>query len=138
MSDVITQTSLGVFGISLMLSFLYDWIAISMFHVFVLYAATKRLFDTQYYILSSLWKLFRGLYCCFVTFVDPELGKKINPLRRRVDSCEYTINQLLLGTVIFTINFFLMPTVMVFYGFFLVLWTVIWFDPQLLLTTNTV
>lgn len=101
----------GVFGISLMLSFLYDWIAISMFHVFVLYAATKRLFDTQYYILSSLWKLFRG--------------KKINPLRRRVDSCEYTINQLLLGTVIFTINFFLMPTVMVFYGFFLVLWTVI-------------
>jgi phosphatidylinositol glycan class Q protein len=75
--------------------------------------------------LSSLWKLFRG--------------KKKNVLKRRIDSCHFDVDQLLMvssfsspvqvlcadrrllvrqGTILFTLIFFLFPTVMIYYIFF--------------------
>lgn len=36
-------------------------------------------------------------------------------LRNRIDSCDYDLDQLLLGTILFTLLFFLLPTVLVFY-----------------------
>ncbi len=42
-------------------------------------------------------------------------GKKHNVLRNRIDSCDYDLDQLLLGTILFTLLFFLLPTVLVFY-----------------------
>ena len=42
-------------------------------------------------------------------------GKKHNVLRNRIDSCDYDLDQLLLGTILFTLLFFLLPTVGVFY-----------------------
>ncbi|KAL2826976.1 muts domain V-domain-containing protein [Aspergillus cavernicola] len=52
-------------------------------------------------IIHSLFHLFRG--------------KKRNVLRNRIDSCDYDLDQLLLGTILFTVLFFLLPTVIVFY-----------------------
>jgi hypothetical protein len=53
-----------------------------------------------------LWRLFRG--------------KKYNVLRRRVDTCVYDTNQLLLGTLLFTVVVFLFPTTLVYFVFFTV------------------
>lgn len=46
------------------------------------------------------------------------LGKKWNVLRERLDSCDYGVDQLLLGTILFTLLFFLLPTVVVYYVLF--------------------
>ena len=52
----------------------------------------------------SLWRLFRG--------------KKWNILRERVDTAEYDISQLFLGTLLFTTLVFLLPTILLYYGIF--------------------
>ena len=36
-------------------------------------------------------------------------------MRNRIDSCDYDLDQLLLGTILFTLLVFLLPTVFVFY-----------------------
>lgn len=36
-------------------------------------------------------------------------------LRNRIDSCDYDLDQLLIGTILFTLLIFLLPTVLVFY-----------------------
>lgn len=63
-----------------------------------------RLFNLQLKCLISLWRLF--------------IGKKYNPLRERVDSCQYSPNQLFIGTLIFTILLFLLPTTIMYYAVF--------------------
>jgi len=44
--------------------------------------------------------------------------KKKNVLRYRIDSADYDLNQLLVGTVLFSVFFFLYPTTTVYYAFF--------------------
>lgn len=46
------------------------------------------------------------------------LGKKRNILRNRVDSAEYDLDQLLLGTIMFSVLVFLFPTVAAYYILF--------------------
>lgn len=55
--------------------------------------------------LKSLFRLFRG--------------KKLNPLRSRIDSYSYNIDQLFIGTLSFCIVFFLLPTIVMYYIVFL-------------------
>ena len=43
------------------------------------------------------------------------LGKKWNGLRGRVDSVEYDVDRLFIGTLLFTISLFLFPTVFLYY-----------------------
>ncbi|GAB5592264.1 pig-Q [Umbelopsis nana] len=43
------------------------------------------------------------------------IGKKRNVLRHRIDSCDYDLDQLLLGTSLFTLLMFLFPTVFSYY-----------------------
>jgi len=45
-------------------------------------------------------------------------GKRYNVLRDRVDSWDYSIDQLVLGTMLFTLVAFLAPTVIVYYALF--------------------
>ena len=70
-------------------------------HILSFYVASARIFHWQLTIIISLFHLFRG--------------KKRNVLRNRIDSCDYDLDQLLLGTILFTLLFFLLPTVFVFY-----------------------
>ena len=51
---------------------------------------------------------------------DPlaSIGKRFNVLRNRLDSWDYDIDQLLLGTILFTLVAFLYPTVLTYYALF--------------------
>lgn len=78
-----------------------DLLSMLTFHIYSFYIASARIFNWQLSIIISLFHLFRG--------------KKRNILRNRIDSCDYDLDQLLLGTILFTVLFFLLPTVIVFY-----------------------
>lgn len=88
-------------GASMPIAMFSDLLSILTLHIYSFYMASARIFNWQYTILLSLFQLFRG--------------KKNNVLRKRIDSCDYDLDQLLLGTILFTLLFFLLPTVVVFY-----------------------
>ena len=91
----------GIAGASLPLSLASDLLSLCTLHIFSFYIASARIWGWQLSIITSLFHLFRG--------------KKRNVLRNRIDSCDYELDQLLLGTILFTLLFFLLPTVGVFY-----------------------
>jgi len=91
----------GFIGMSLSISLLSDILSLLTLHISSFYVASARIYDWQLSILISLFHLFRG--------------KKRNVLRDRIDSCDYDLDQLLLGTIMFALLAFLFPTVMVFY-----------------------
>lgn len=78
-----------------------DLLSLLTLHIYSFYVASARIFHWQLTIIISLFHLFRG--------------KKHNVLRKRIDSCDYDLDQLLLGTILFTLLIFLLPTVVVFY-----------------------
>ena len=88
-------------GATLPIAMLSDILSILTLHIYAFYAASARTWNWQLSIIISLFHLFRG--------------KKRNVLRNRIDSCDYDLDQLLLGTILFTLLFFLIPTVFVFY-----------------------
>lgn len=88
-------------GATMPISLFSDLVSLLTLHIYSFYIASARIFHWQLTILISLFHLFRG--------------KKRNILRNRIDSCDYDLDQLLLGTILFTLLFFLMPTVLVFY-----------------------
>ena len=88
-------------GASLPIALFSDLLSILTVHIYSFYIASARIFNWQLSIIISLFHLFRG--------------KKRNVLRNRIDSCDYDLDQLLLGTILFTVLFFLLPTVIVFY-----------------------
>ena len=91
-------------GASLPISMFSDLISLLTVHIYSFYIASARIYHWQLTIIVSLFHLFRG--------------KKRNVLRNRIDSCDYDLDQLLLGTILFTLLFFLLPTVAVFYATF--------------------
>lgn len=93
-------------GATMPISIFSDLTSLLTLHIYSFYVASARIFHWQLNILLSLFHLFRG--------------KKRNVLRNRIDSCDYDLDQLLLGTILFTLLFFLLPTVLVFYLLFAV------------------
>ncbi|KAG1471322.1 hypothetical protein G6F56_002191 [Rhizopus delemar] len=91
----------GVFGVTMLISLSSDFLACMTLHVYCFYMVAARIFNWQLNILYSLFNLFRG--------------KKKNVLRNRIDSCDYDLDQLLLGTSLFTLLTFLFPTVFIYY-----------------------
>ncbi|KAJ2970767.1 hypothetical protein NUW58_g9596 [Xylaria curta] len=88
-------------GASMPIALFSDLLSALTLHIYSFYLASARIYHWQLTILLSLFQLFRG--------------KKYNVLRNRVDSCDYDLDQLLVGTILFTLLFFLLPTVIVFY-----------------------
>ena len=88
-------------GASMPIAIFSDLLGLLTLHIYSFYIASARIFNWQLTIIYSLFQLFRG--------------KKRNMLRNRIDSCDYDLDQLLLGTILFTLLFFLLPTVVVFY-----------------------
>jgi phosphatidylinositol glycan class Q protein len=88
-------------GASMPVALFSDLLSLLTVHIYSFYLASARIFHWQLNILISLFHLFRG--------------KKHNVLRNRIDSCDYDLDQLLVGTILFTLLFFLLPTVVVFY-----------------------
>ncbi|KAL1602708.1 pig-Q [Paraconiothyrium brasiliense] len=91
-------------GATMPISLFSDLTSLLTLHIYCFYVSSARIFNWQLNILLSLFHLFRG--------------KKRNVLRNRIDSCDYDLDQLLLGTILFTLLFFLLPTVLVFYLLF--------------------
>ncbi|KAL7287455.1 hypothetical protein TKK_0018560 [Trichogramma kaykai] len=94
----------GKLGITCQMAIIADLLTLVSFHTYCIYVYAQRLFALQLQGLIALFRLF--------------LGKKKNPLRNRVDSCEYETDQLFIGTSLFTILLFLMPTIWVYYFVF--------------------
>ena len=88
-------------GASMPIAMFSDLLSLLTLHIYSFYLASARIFHWQLSILISLFHLFRG--------------KKHNVLRNRIDSCEYELDQLLVGTMLFTLLVFLLPTVIVYY-----------------------
>ncbi|PNY28860.1 N-acetylglucosaminyl-phosphatidylinositol biosynthetic protein gpi1 [Tolypocladium capitatum] len=88
-------------GASMPIAVFSDLLSVLTMHIYSFYLASARIYHWQLTILQSLFHLFRG--------------KKHNVLRNRIDSCDYDLDQLLVGTILFTLLFFLLPTVVVFY-----------------------
>jgi N-acetylglucosaminyl transferase component (Gpi1) len=93
---IYTLAAVGVLGVSTQLALVADVVALSTLHVYALFSLASYATKLQLNTLKSLFFLFRG--------------KKRNVLRQRVDSCDYDINQLLLGTLLFVVLAFLFPT----------------------------
>jgi phosphatidylinositol glycan class Q protein len=98
-------------GFSLCVALLVDLFMLHCTHILWLYAVLARVYHLQFSLLLSLWFLFRG--------------KKWNVLKQRIDSCDYSIDQLLLGTLLFTILFFLLPTTWAFYLYLFIVYCLV-------------
>ncbi|XP_017881602.1 N-acetylglucosaminyl-phosphatidylinositol biosynthetic protein gpi1 isoform X2 [Ceratina calcarata] len=94
----------GKLGITFQIAIAADLLALVSFHAYCIYVYAARLFNIQLKGITALFRLF--------------LGKKKNPLRKRVDSCLYQPDQLFVGTLLFTILLFLMPTTWAYYAVF--------------------
>ncbi|KAF0695581.1 Aste57867_13621 [Aphanomyces stellatus] len=101
---LLIASAASILGLSVQLGLLYDFVEFVTLQTYYLYLYFSKLHRVQFDLLSSLWRLF--------------LGKKKNLLRNRVDSCEYDVTQLLVGTLLFTIVFFVVATNSVFYLYF--------------------
>ncbi|KAJ2687731.1 pig-Q [Coemansia spiralis] len=91
-------------GCSMQLAIFSDAMALTTLHTYWFYMVATRIFHWQLLTLYSLFNLFRG--------------RKHNVLRNRIDSCDYDLDQLLIGTILFTLLTYLFPTVLVYYATF--------------------
>lgn len=92
-------------SLTLHLALASDLLALSTVHIYCFYGYACRLYQAWVRGLGALGRLFRGT--------------KWNPLRERVDSHRYDVDQTFVGTLLFTILLFLFPTVAVYYAVFL-------------------
>ncbi|XP_026317540.1 phosphatidylinositol N-acetylglucosaminyltransferase subunit Q isoform X2 [Hyposmocoma kahamanoa] len=92
---------LGYLGFTFQAAIISDMICIATFHSYCIYVYAARLFNMQVSGLIALLRLF--------------VGRKYNPLRGGIDSCEYTNQELFVGTVAFTILLLLLPTTTMYY-----------------------
>ncbi|KAK9366897.1 N-acetylglucosaminyl transferase component-domain-containing protein [Lipomyces kononenkoae] len=91
----------GFIGATFPIALIADLISFLTIQIYCCYLASARICNWQLTVLVSLFHLFRG--------------KRRNVLRNRIDSCDYDLDQLLIGTLLFTLLTFLLPTVLVFY-----------------------
>ncbi|KAK9460217.1 N-acetylglucosaminyl transferase component-domain-containing protein [Lipomyces oligophaga] len=91
----------GFVGATFSIALIADIISFMTIQIYSCYVASARIYNWQLTVLGSLFHLFRG--------------KRRNVLRNRIDSVDYDLDQLLLGTLLFTLLVFLIPTVLVFY-----------------------
>lgn len=114
---------LQLFGLTLSLSAVHDFFKFLNLCLICFFIFARRIISLQFSALNSLARLF--------------MGTKWNILKKRVDSCDYGTNRLLMGTILFTILLFLLPTTGVYFVMFLLL-RMLQFVLQLALRTTVV
>ncbi|KAK4432092.1 Phosphatidylinositol N-acetylglucosaminyltransferase subunit Q [Sesamum alatum] len=98
-----------IFGLTSAAALVVDIISLLTMHVLTLHLFLSLLYSTQTQAVAALWRLFRG--------------RKWNPLRHRLDSYDYTVEQHVVGSLLFTPILLLLPTTSAFYIFFTILHT---------------
>ncbi|GAA5958141.1 hypothetical protein JCM3765_002828 [Sporobolomyces pararoseus] len=88
-------------GASLLLAFASDLLHVLTFPFLGCYVAATLTYRWSLVGLSALFNVFRG--------------KKYNPLRARTEPATYSVDALLLGTILFVTLIFLFPTIVAFY-----------------------
>ncbi|KAK4748879.1 hypothetical protein SAY87_015465 [Trapa incisa] len=96
-----------IFGATVFAASIRDLVSITALHVSILHWLISLLYSSQTRALAALWRLFRG--------------QKWNPLRLRLDSYDYTVEQHIVGSLLFTPLLLLLPTTSVFYIFFTIM-----------------
>ncbi|GBE83546.1 N-acetylglucosaminyl-phosphatidylinositol biosynthetic protein [Sparassis crispa] len=96
--------AMGCCGMTMVVSLLSDSLSLLTAHLYICYFMSTAIFRQQLSLAGSLWNLFRG--------------KRYNVLRNRLDSWDYDMDQLLLGTILFTLVAFLYPTIFTYYALF--------------------
>ncbi|KAJ3448426.1 phosphatidylinositol n-acetylglucosaminyltransferase subunit q-related [Anaeramoeba flamelloides] len=94
-------------GLSIMLSIASDLLLMSTSLIYFFYYINSKIVKFLLHYMFSFLLLFSG--------------KKRNILRKRNDSYQYSIGQLLLGTIMFTLIVFLLPTFLAYYLLFMVI-----------------
>ncbi|KAA8528979.1 hypothetical protein F0562_033533 [Nyssa sinensis] len=102
-----------LFGLTTPAALILDMILLATLHVSALHWSISLLYSQQIRAIAALWRLFRG--------------RKWNPLRQRFDSYDYTVEQHIVGSLLFTPLLLLLPTTSVFYIFFTIINTTISF-----------
>ncbi|KAL4570373.1 hypothetical protein LXL04_026025 [Taraxacum kok-saghyz] len=102
-----------LFGLTTPASLTVDFISISTTHISTLHWLTSLIYSRQIQATTALWRLFRG--------------QKWNPLRERLDSYDYTVEQHIVGSLLFTPLLLLLPTTSAFYMSFTIMYTTIGF-----------
>ncbi|XP_042483197.1 N-acetylglucosaminyl-phosphatidylinositol biosynthetic protein gpi1 isoform X2 [Macadamia integrifolia] len=100
-----------ILGATIPAALVIDTIVLATLHILTLHWLISLLYLKQIQALAALWRLFRG--------------RKWNPLRHRLDSYDYTVEQHIVGSLLFTPLLLLLPTTSVFYIFFSIMNTVI-------------
>lgn len=96
-----------LFGVTVPAAMIIDMITLATSHISTLHWLISFLYSHQILALAALWRLFRG--------------RKWNPLRKRLDSYHYTVDQHIVGSLLFTPLLLLLPTTSVFYIFFTIM-----------------
>lgn len=96
-----------LFGSTTFAALTVDLITISTTHVSTLHWLTSLIYSKQIQATTALWRLFRG--------------QKWNPLRQRLDSYNYTVEQHIVGSLLFTPLLLLLPTTSAFYMSFTIM-----------------
>ncbi|KAF5753657.1 putative phosphatidylinositol N-acetylglucosaminyltransferase [Helianthus annuus] len=96
-----------LFGFTTPASLTVDLITVSTTHVSTLHWLISILYSRQIQATTALWRLFRG--------------QKWNPLRERLDSYDYTVEQHIVGSLLFTPLLLLLPTTSAFYMSFTII-----------------
>lgn len=90
----------SLFGVSLFLSLIIDYLVCITSHVLFIYIFLKKMCCIFHSHIYSLYLLFNG--------------KKWNVLKLRVDTNIYSNEEVILGTILFSIFIFLYPTIFIF------------------------
>ncbi|GER57198.1 N-acetylglucosaminyl transferase component family protein [Striga asiatica] len=98
-----------VFGLTSAAALIVDVISLVTMHVLSLHLFFSFIYSTQIRALAALWHLFSG--------------KKVNPQRHRLDSYDHTVEQHVVGSLLFTPILLLLPTISAFHIFFTILHT---------------
>ncbi|CAH1423972.1 unnamed protein product [Lactuca virosa] len=102
-----------IFGITTPAASTLDLITISTTHISTLHWLISLIYSRQIQATTALWRLFRG--------------QKWNPLRERLDSYDYTVEQHIVGSLLFTPLLLVLPTTSAFYMSFTIMYTTIGF-----------
>ncbi|CAI9274879.1 unnamed protein product [Lactuca saligna] len=102
-----------IFGITTPAALTLDMITISTTHISTLHWLISLIYSRQIQATTALWRLFRG--------------QKWNPLRERLDSYDYTVEQHIVGSLLFTPLLLVLPTTSAFYMSFTIMYTTIGF-----------
>jgi hypothetical protein len=82
-----------------------------------------------FHFMSVIYKCFQSLLSCLLLMFR---GRKNNPLRKRVDASDFSVDQMLFGALLATATTFLFPTLALYYFYLAFVRMIVWLVQELL------